>query len=104
LEQAFEDRKLIPPGFIDDAQQEWVPANGAKVVALAWTAAAFKQRLPADGKAAVAELGFTMPAHHKPTCDVLFRTEDLWPQGADPALVHAGVFESYPARASQRGA
>jgi nitrile hydratase len=42
-----------------------VPANGAKVVARAWTDPDFKQRLLANGKAAVAELGFTMPAHHK---------------------------------------
>jgi len=26
---------------------------------------------------------------------VRFRTEDLWPQSADRALVHVGVFESY---------
>jgi nitrile hydratase len=69
LEQAFEECNLIPAGFIDDfthvAQEDWVPANGAKVVARAWTDPDFKQRLLANGKAAVAELGFTMPAHHK---------------------------------------
>jgi nitrile hydratase len=31
----------------------------------------------------------------EPTYDVCFRSEDLWPNGADPALVHAGVFQSY---------
>jgi nitrile hydratase subunit alpha len=69
LEQAFEERNLIPAGFIDDfthvAQEDWVPVNGAKVVARAWTDPEFKQRLLANGKAAVAELGFTMPDHHK---------------------------------------
>jgi nitrile hydratase len=69
LEQAFAERNLMPAGFIDDfthvAQEDWVPANGAKVVARAWTDPDFKQRLLANGKAAVAELGFTMPAHHK---------------------------------------
>jgi nitrile hydratase len=34
-------------------------------------------------------------AADEPTYDVCFRSEDLWPQGADPALVHAGVFQSY---------
>jgi nitrile hydratase beta subunit len=29
------------------------------------------------------------------TYDVSFRTEDLWPQAADQATVHVGVFESY---------
>jgi nitrile hydratase len=34
-------------------------------------------------------------AHDEPTYDVRFRAEDLWPGGAEPAFVHAGVFESY---------
>ena len=33
--------------------------------------------------------------HDEPTYDVRFRTEDLWPNSADPALVHVGVFQSY---------
>jgi nitrile hydratase subunit alpha len=69
LEQAFEERNLIPAGFIDDfartAEEDWVPANGARVVARAWTDAGFKRRLLANGKPAVAELGLTMPEHHK---------------------------------------
>jgi nitrile hydratase len=36
------------------------PANGSRVVAKAWTDPAFRQRLLADGNAAVAELGFHM--------------------------------------------
>ena len=31
----------------------------------------------------------------EPTFDVRFRTEDLWPNSADAALVHVGVFQSY---------
>jgi nitrile hydratase subunit alpha len=69
LEQAFEERNLIPAGFIDDfthiAQEDWVPANGARVVARAWADPDFKRRLLENGKAAVMELGFTMPEHHK---------------------------------------
>ena len=34
-------------------------------------------------------------AEDEPTYDVRFRTEDLWPDAADPALVHVGVFQSY---------
>jgi nitrile hydratase len=34
-------------------------------------------------------------AEDEPTYDVRFRSEDLWPNGADSALVHAGVFQSY---------
>jgi nitrile hydratase len=39
-------------------------------------------------------------AADEPTYDVCFRSEDLWPNGADPALVHAGVFQSYLERVS----
>ena len=34
-------------------------------------------------------------AQDEPTYDVRFRSEDLWPNGAEPALVHVGVFQSY---------
>jgi nitrile hydratase len=34
-------------------------------------------------------------AVHEPTYDVRFRAEELWPNSADPALVHVGVFQSY---------
>jgi nitrile hydratase subunit beta len=34
-------------------------------------------------------------AADEPTYDVAFRTEDLWPNSADSALVHVGVFRSY---------
>jgi nitrile hydratase len=36
-----------------------------------------------------------VPAEDEPTYDVRFRSEDLWPDAADSALVHAGVFQSY---------
>ena len=47
------------------AQEQWVPRNGARVVARAWVDPAFRARLLADGRAAVAELGLTMPKHHR---------------------------------------
>jgi nitrile hydratase len=47
------------------ALEEWLPQNGARVVAKAWTDPAFRVRLLADGRAAVAELGLTMPRHHR---------------------------------------
>jgi len=39
-------------------------------------------------------------AQDEPTYDVRFRSEDLWPQSADAALVHVGVFQSYLERAT----
>lgn len=47
------------------AQDVWNPRNGARAVAKAWTDPAFRQRLLANGRSAVAELGLTMPAHHR---------------------------------------
>jgi len=34
-------------------------------------------------------------AQDEPTYDVRFRSEDLWPHSADPALINVAVFESY---------
>ena len=46
LEAAFEARGLKAADFIDEhsrlVEEEWVPRNGARVVARAWTDAAFK--------------------------------------------------------------
>jgi nitrile hydratase subunit alpha len=47
------------------AQEEWIPQNGARVVARAWVDPEFRKRLLADGRSAVAELGLSMPKHHR---------------------------------------
>jgi nitrile hydratase len=47
------------------ATEEWLPRNGARVVAHAWSDPAFRARLLANGRDAVAELGLAMPAHHR---------------------------------------
>jgi nitrile hydratase subunit alpha len=69
IEAAFHERGMKPGEFIDEmthlAEDRWVPQNGARVVARAWTDPDFRQRLFADGRAAVAELGFGMPRHHR---------------------------------------
>ena len=36
-----------------------------------------------------------LEAADEPTYDVRFSTEELWPNSADPAFVHVGVFQSY---------
>lgn len=69
LESALESRGLGAKSFVDAhvrlATEDWVPQNGARVVAKAWTDAAFRVRLLANGKDAVAELGMTLPTHHR---------------------------------------
>ena len=41
-----------------------------------------------------------LEAQDEPTYDVRFRSEDLWPNSADAALIHVGVFQSYLERAT----
>ena len=41
----------------------------------------------------------SVEAENEPTYDVRFRSEDLWPNSAESALVHVGVFQSYLERA-----
>jgi nitrile hydratase subunit alpha len=69
IEAAFEERGMKPAESIAEfehlAEERWVPQNGARVVARAWTDAAFRQRLLANGREAVRELGLGMPAHHR---------------------------------------
>src|SRR5947208_13578235 len=69
IEEAFEARGLPVQQGVEDlshkAREEWVPRNGARIVARAWTDPAFRQRLLADGRSAVMELGLAMPAHHR---------------------------------------
>jgi len=43
-------------------------------------------------------------AQDEPTYDVRFRSEELWPDSADAAFVHVGVFQSYLERAGSRNA
>jgi nitrile hydratase len=69
IEAVFDEQGMKPGDFVEEfkhiAEEQWVPQNGARVVAKAWTDPAFKQRLLANGRNAVAELGLTMPAHHR---------------------------------------
>ena len=58
------------------AVEEWVPQNGARLVAKAWIDPAFRARLLADGRAAALELGLTMPPHHRHLV-VLENTPDI---------------------------
>jgi len=65
LESILVERSLVDPkvmdAYIKVYESDVGPLNGAKVVAKAWTDPEYKQRLLADGTAAVAELGFKGP-------------------------------------------
>jgi nitrile hydratase subunit alpha len=65
LEQLLTERGLVDPAvmdkFIATYETSVGPMNGAKVVARAWTDPEYKERLLADGTAAIKELGFAGP-------------------------------------------
>ena len=69
IQTVLHEHGMQPAEFIEQAnhliEETWLPQNGARVVAKAWTDAAFKQRLFANGIEAVAELGLAMPKHHR---------------------------------------
>jgi nitrile hydratase len=69
IEAALHERGLEPSAFIEEQgqliEEQWVPRNGAQVVVKAWTDPAFRQRLFANGRQAVTELGIPMPPHHR---------------------------------------
>src|SRR5215469_16136694 len=63
LESVLVGRGLIDPAALDtliDLYEHQVgPRNGARVIARAWVDEAYKQRLLANGSAAIAELGYS---------------------------------------------
>ncbi len=69
IQAVLHERGMRPAEFIEAAEhlveEKWVPENGARIVARAWTDPAFRERLFANGRAAVAELGHELPRHHR---------------------------------------
>jgi nitrile hydratase len=64
VEAFLEERGLLDPGEVDTRIDEFLaggtPANGARIVARAWTDDAFARRLLADANEAIHELGLSM--------------------------------------------
>jgi nitrile hydratase subunit alpha len=64
VEALLEERGLLDPGEVDARIDEFLaggsPANGARIVARAWTDEAFAGRLLADANTAIRELGLSM--------------------------------------------
>ena len=69
IQTVLRNKGMKPDEFIEQAnhliEEQWLPHNGARVVARAWTDPAFKTRLLANGKATVTEMGLEMPKHHR---------------------------------------
>jgi nitrile hydratase len=62
LESLLVEKGLVDPAaldaLVDTYENKIGPRNGAKIVARAWTDAAYKKRLLSNATAAIAELGF----------------------------------------------
>jgi nitrile hydratase len=69
IQAALDARGLKASEAIEElghkAQEEWLPRNGAKIVARAWVDPDFRKRLLANGREAAIEMGFAMPKHHR---------------------------------------
>jgi nitrile hydratase len=69
IQAALDERGMMASAAVEElghlAQEQWIPRNGARVVARAWVDPAFRARLLANGRDAVAELGLAMPKHHR---------------------------------------
>ncbi len=69
IQAALDERGLNATPAVEElqrlAEEQWVPRNGARVVARAWVDPAFRKRLFANGRDAIAELGLTLPKHHR---------------------------------------
>ena len=64
LREALQDKGIMPPDYVEqweDTFAHWVPENGARIVARAWTDAAFRDRLLKDGASACREMGYGGP-------------------------------------------
>src|SRR6202163_4111387 len=63
IESVLVERGILDTDTLDQIvahfEENLGPMNGAKVVALAWSDPSYKERLLADGTAAIAELGFS---------------------------------------------
>ncbi|MFI5660697.1 nitrile hydratase subunit alpha [Streptomyces sp. NPDC051684] len=81
LESLLEAKGIVGGETVDEVIDGFLagasPVNGAKVVARAWTDPAFKERLMADGSAAVAELGFSSGGVQPQRLRVAENTEDV---------------------------
>ncbi len=69
VEAALQSRGLVSDEAIaqsvHNAEEVWLPERGARVVARAWVDQAFRQRLLANGRQTVQELGIELPKHHR---------------------------------------
>lgn len=68
VQSLMDERGMKPAESAEElrhlAEEAWA-AGGARVVARAWADPEYRKRLLANGKEAVAELGVSMPRHHR---------------------------------------
>ena len=69
LEMVLRRKADMPENFVGEftehADDARITANGARMVARAWTDPEYRTRMLADGTAAARELGFDFPEHNR---------------------------------------
>ena len=69
IQAVLDERGLEASAAVEEfphlVEEQWDPKNGARVVAKAWVDPRYRERLLANGRSAIAELGLSMPAHHR---------------------------------------
>jgi nitrile hydratase len=69
IEHVLKNHGLDTESFIDNfhdlAFEQWIPNNGARLVARAWVDPEFKEFLLKDGVGAAKSMGFSFPPHHR---------------------------------------
>ena len=87
IESVLVEKGILDTDALDQIVQHFEdnlgPMNGAKVVARAWSDPAYKERLLADGTAAIGDLGFQGPQG-----EFMVVVENT-PDGPQPRGVHA---------------
>jgi nitrile hydratase len=64
LRTALEEKGILPEGYVEhweDTFDQWVPENGARMVARAWKDEAFRKLVLSDATQACREMGFGGP-------------------------------------------
>ncbi|MBI3526266.1 MAG: nitrile hydratase subunit alpha [Betaproteobacteria bacterium] len=64
LREALENAGVMPKGYVEQWEEtfdHWVPENGARIVARAWTDSTYRDLLLRDATSACRELGFGGP-------------------------------------------
>jgi hypothetical protein len=107
MQELLEEKGLITADEVRrrmELFEEEFPQRGSKVIAHAWTDAAFRRRLLEDGKAACAEWGLELEADRLIAPDLVQKRELPPPRGARAARGAEGIRHQHSRERQHPGA